>query len=327
MALFNQRTPLLALSAADATTVLQGYITALDQGTVDVSTLKKLATFCVAHPSVDAISPLSSSLSMPASPSPFISSALLLPSLKPELWTENRNFTRLFNALQKFLSSDKGEELLQYGLIVLWEMLEYLPLQLEGHEGEVFTILLTVRYSNTQQVFEATNALRDALTSRIEAVYGLTTLHAALVSFRASLVPPSCSEDTKASSYAFGLIALAKFALRLPAEVLEEELPRLKHSLVSALTDTTSLVVREAAAAAIIAAQVVLRDDAHLFALLDGLADDKKNLLTYLFDKHGVRGMAGSGGGVDRLEREMRRLDGRTGTPIRVAPGRSSKLS
>jgi len=148
------------------------------------------------------------------------------------------------------------------------------------------------------------------------------------VSFRASLVPPSFSEESKASSYAFGLIALAKFALRLPAEVLEEELPRLKHTLVSALTDTTSLVVREAAAAAIIAAQVVLRDDAHLFALLDGLADDKKNLLTYLFDKHGVRGMVGSGGSsVDRLEREMRRLDGRTGTPIRAAPGRSSKLS
>jgi CLIP-associating protein 1/2 len=44
---------------------------------------------------------------MPASPSPFISSAGILPSLKPELWTENRSFTRLFNALQKFLSPDK----------------------------------------------------------------------------------------------------------------------------------------------------------------------------------------------------------------------------
>ena len=170
----------------------------------------------------------------------------------------------------------------------------------------------------THQVFEATNTLRDALTSRVEAVYGLTTLHGALMSFRASPIPPSCSEENKASSYAFGLIALAKFALRLPAEVLEEELPRLKQTLVAALTDATSLVVREAAAAAIIAAQVVLRDDAHLFALLDGLADDKKNLLTYLFDKHGVRGATGSGG-VDRLEREMRRLDGRTGTPIRAA--------
>lgn len=172
-------------------------------------------------------------------------------------------------------------------------------------------------------MFEATNRLRDALAARVEAVYGLTTLHAALVSFRATPVPPSYSEEIKASSYAFGLIALAKFALRLPAEVLEDELPRLKHTLIAALTDATSLVVREAAAAAIIAAQVVLRDDAHLFALLDGLADDKKNLLTYLFDKHGVRGMASSGS-VDRLEREMRRLDGRTGTPIR-ASARSSE--
>lgn len=104
---FNQRNPHFALSTIDATTELQGYITALDQGTADVPTLKKLATFCVAHPSVDAISPLSSSLSMPASPSPFISSAGILPLLKPELWTENRSFSRLLDALQKFLSPDK----------------------------------------------------------------------------------------------------------------------------------------------------------------------------------------------------------------------------
>ena len=105
--MFNQRNPLFASNAIDAATELQGYTMALDQGTADVSTLKKLAMFCVAHPSVDAISPLSSSLSMPASPSPFISSAGILPSLKPELWTENRSFSRLFDALQKFLSPDK----------------------------------------------------------------------------------------------------------------------------------------------------------------------------------------------------------------------------
>lgn len=94
--------------------------------------------------------------------------------------------------------------------------------------------------------------------------------------------------------------------------------------------------MRESAAAVLISAQVVLRDETHLFALLDGLADEKKNLLTYLFDKHGARGQDenGSGvhspydghghgngvlpaGGVDRLEREMRRLDGRTSTPPR----------
>jgi CLIP-associating protein 1/2 len=84
-----------------------------------------------------------------------------------------------------------------------------------------------------------------------------------------------------------------------------------------ALNDASSLVVRESAASAIIAAQLVLRDETHLFALLDGLADDKKNLLTYLFDKHAVRA-AGDGPGMERLEREMRRLDGRTATPPRA---------
>jgi len=93
------------------------------------------------------------------------------------------------------------------------------------------------------------------------------------------------------------------------------------------LNDTTSLVVREAAAAAIISAQIVLRDETHLFTLLHGLADEKKNLLTYLFDKHGARGLGpmGVGGrrptttanGVEKLQKEMRRLDGRTSTPPR----------
>lgn len=73
-------------------------------------------------------------------------------------------------------------------------------------------------------------------------------------------------------------------------------------------------MIRESAAASIVAAQLVLRDETHLFALLDGLADDKKNLLTYLFDKHGSREQTSTNGssGVEKLEKEMYRLDTRT---------------
>ena len=81
--------------------------------------------------------------------------------------------------------------------------------------------------------------------------------------------------------------------------------------------------MREAAAASIIAAQLVLQDEAQVFALLDGLADDKKNLLTYLFDKHSVRNLnttsgtaAGASGGMEKLEKEMMRLDRRTSMPL-----------
>lgn len=80
---------------------------------------------------------------------------------------------------------------------------------------------------------QATNLFRDTLTSRIEPVYGLTTLHAALRSFKDAPLPPATTTEIRDSTYAFGLIALGKFFLRLPAEVLEEELPRLRSTLIS----------------------------------------------------------------------------------------------
>lgn len=92
---------------------------------------------------------------------------------------------------------------------------------------------------------------------------------------------------------------------------------------VQALNDTTTLVIREAAYAAIIASQLVLRDEAHLFALLDGLDDNKKNLLTYYFEKHGARELDFSSGctdavGMTRLESQMGRLDKIMNTPVKA---------
>jgi len=130
-------------------------------------------------------------------------------------------------------------------------------------------------------------------------------------------------------SYCFGLSALGKFIRRLPGEILEEELPRLKDTLILALTDTSSLLVRESAAAVIITAQLVLRDEAQLFLLLDGLPDDKKNLLTYLFERHDARNISPStsqgdttvGGnkdkGFEKLSKELSRLDRRMSAPTR----------
>lgn len=83
------------------------------------------------------------------------------------------------------------------------------------------------------------------------------------------------------------------------------------------MNDRSSLVVRESAAAAIISAQLVLKDETQLFALLDGLADDKKNLLTYLFDKHGARATGAGDAGIAKFQKEIRRLDTRTSTPSR----------
>ena len=83
------------------------------------------------------------------------------------------------------------------------------------------------------QVLEATNVLRDTLVNRIEPVFGLMTLHASLRAFQTEPLPEAFDMEVKSASYAFGLIALGKFILRLPAEVLEDELPRLKQTLIS----------------------------------------------------------------------------------------------
>ncbi|KAH9951783.1 clasp N terminal-domain-containing protein [Amylocystis lapponica] len=322
--LVADRTPLREQDIADCVRELQDHISALEQGLADVLVLKKLALLCsqTRVPADEPTSPLSPAFSVPLTPSPLIGSSGNSSSLASDIWSQNKNFDRLLSALLEFLDSKKNTDELEYGLIVLWEMLENQVPLLEGREADIFSTLLHIRYCAQTAVMQATNMFRDALTSRIGPVYGLTTLHASLRSFRGTPVPATSSAEVRDGTYAFGLIAMGKFILRLPAEVLEEELPRLRATLISALTDASSessLMVREAAAASIIAAQLVLRDETHLFALLDGLPDDKKNLLTYLFDKHGSRGAVETSGssGMEKLEKEMRRLDNRTSTPPR----------
>ncbi|EKM59683.1 uncharacterized protein PHACADRAFT_170270 [Phanerochaete carnosa HHB-10118-sp] len=330
MSLVNDDPGYRAGEHADRKEELRGYIAALERGPADVLVLQKLALFCRENPANEPISPISPDFSGgPLSPSPLFGSSHTLPGLKTDLWVQGKAFERLFAALVLCLDPTRSTSELEYGLIVLWEMLEHQAPLLEGREADIFALLLKVRSCGNATVLQATTNFRDVLASRIEPVYGLTTMHASLRAYRNPSAPSAADVEISNGTYAFGLIALGKFVLQLPKEVLEDELPRLRITLTSlvwqALTDTSSdssLVVREAAAASIIAAQLVLRDEAHLFALLDPLPEDKKNLLTYLFDKHGVRGSsrarAGLGAsGMDKLEREMRRLDGRTSTPLR----------
>jgi CLIP-associating protein 1/2 len=71
---------------------------------------------------------------------------------------------------------------------------------------------------------EATNALRDSMGTSTDPVYGLSTLHACLNESLKQASSPSSTIGT----YVFGLNGINKFVLRLPAQVLEEELPRIR---------------------------------------------------------------------------------------------------
>lgn len=311
-------TPLKGIEVEDRLQELHEYINALEQGDPDVRVLQKLSLVCTNNPvPPDSASPLSLGLGLPSATSPFLAVTRSLPPLIPDMWKKDKNFERLFDSLMKLLQPSKDGQLLEYALVVVWELINNQAVLLDGRESDLFAALFRVRYSNTAEVLEATKTIRDALAARVEPVYGLTTMHSSLRSF---LAEPASDPLVKAGSHAFGLIALGRFILRLPVEVLEEELPRLKQTFIAALNEVSTLVVREAAYAAIIAAQMVLRDEGHLFALLDGLDDNKKNLLTYYFEKHGARGLdfattSESNVGMTKLEGQMGRLDKLMNTP------------
>jgi CLIP-associating protein 1/2 len=78
-------------------------IAALEQGLADVLVLKKLALLCRQNPVNEPISPITPDFSDPASPSPFLGRTRTLPSLRQDLWHQDKTFERLFNVLVQYL--------------------------------------------------------------------------------------------------------------------------------------------------------------------------------------------------------------------------------
>ncbi|KAF8592524.1 hypothetical protein K439DRAFT_1400409 [Ramaria rubella] len=311
---------------------LEIYTAALDKGTADLSILRNLIVLCHRNPGNDALSPPISPIfskvehlaDMPVSPmsqSPRAShTADGLPVMLGDIWRSGERSDKLFGALCSFLRPEKDRELLEHGLFVLWEILPHL----DGRDTDILALLLRLRYAQDFNVDEGTLAIRDAqvelVNERNYTLYGLSTMDLCLKNFLAQPTPSFASQNAKLRAHAFGLITMAKFIIRLPADILEEELPKIKLSLTNAYLNAEAMV-RQAATTAITAAQVILQDEAHLFALLEPLPDDKKNLLTYFFEKSNARGAVERVGespgisGIERLSKEMDRLDQRISTP------------
>lgn len=74
----------------------------------------------------------------------------------------------------------------------------------------------------------------------MDAVFGLTTIHGSLRAFLSEPIPASADSEVRETTLAFGLMALGKFILRLPAEIVEDELPRLKETIINVRSHTTT---------------------------------------------------------------------------------------
>lgn len=83
------------------------------------------------------------------------------------------------------------------------------------------------------QDLQGTNAIRDALTAAVEPVFGLATASGCLVTFLDEAPPSPELEAVRANSWAYALVGIAKIMMRLPPDILEEEIPRIKGTLTT----------------------------------------------------------------------------------------------
>lgn len=150
---------------------LKRFITALADESADITILKKLALLSMENPVQEDLSEMSAAFSFPATPSP-LNLQFKRGALKTTIWDEEKLFDRLFNALMQYLTYQKvslefnvelftltsilqSEDLLEYGLIALWEILDNQASLVEGREADVFNHLLQIRYCNKSNVRSA----------------------------------------------------------------------------------------------------------------------------------------------------------------------------
>lgn len=313
----------LDLKSTPLSVELRKNIDSLADGTADDIVLRRLAVICSENGhsnAADAASGQASPVYAPSSPTNVNGGSIARPLTSPgDIWMGGKVFDKLFDALTAFLTHDKPAEILDLGLAVLWEMLRHQWEYVTEHQAELWTFLIRLRYANIEQVLQGTNAIRDALTAAVEPVFGLATASGCLLTFLDEAPPSPELEVVRANSWAYALVGIAKIMMRLPPDILEEEIPRIRGTLTTAICYEQSALVRGAATVAIAACQMVLRDETHLFTLLGNLPNEKKNLLTYYFNRTGSRGPAGSNVEAGKVDEELRKIDRGTMLPPRAA--------
>ncbi|CAE7123154.1 unnamed protein product [Rhizoctonia solani] len=311
----------LDLKSTPLSVELRKNIDALTDKTADETVLRRLAVICSenGHSNATDVAGQASPVFVPSSPTNANGSSIARPLISPaDIWLGGKTFDKLFDALTTFLTYDKPAEILDLGLAVIWEMLRHQWEYVTEHQEELWAFLIRLRYANSEQVLQGTNAIRDALTTAVEPIFGLATTNGCLHSFLEEDPPSAELEPVRANSWAYGLVGMAKIMMRLPADILEEEIPRVRGTLTTAICYEQSSLVRGAATVAIAACQMVLRDETHLFTLLGNLPNEKKNLLMYYFNRTGSRGPAGGSVEAGKVDEELRKIDRGTTLPPRT---------
>jgi CLIP-associating protein 1/2 len=69
-----------------------------------------------------------------------------------KVWTEGRLFGRVFDGLLSYLRPERDAELLEHGLVLLWELVQHQWSLMEGQEAVLLDCLFTLRSSKNTTV-------------------------------------------------------------------------------------------------------------------------------------------------------------------------------
>lgn len=69
-----------------------------------------------------------------------------------KVWTEGRLFGRILDGLLSYLRPERDAELLEHGLVLLWELVQHQWSLMEGQEAVLLDCLFTLRSSKNTTV-------------------------------------------------------------------------------------------------------------------------------------------------------------------------------
>jgi CLIP-associating protein 1/2 len=101
-------------------------VVALQSGTPELRNLQKLTLFSTSHP--------------------------LTAGEDDSVWTTGRLFARVFEGLVVYLRPEREIDLLEHGLVLLWELVQHQWTLIEGHEAVLVDCLFTLRSSKNATV-------------------------------------------------------------------------------------------------------------------------------------------------------------------------------
>ncbi|WVQ71295.1 hypothetical protein IAR50_000822 [Cryptococcus sp. DSM 104548] len=300
--LMDKASPLKPTAPSPASAIAPD-LQSLSSGNIELRNLQKLALFSSSHP-VRAD---------PEEDEDLLGLERDAITAERKIWEDEALFERLLDSLLMFLRPEKNKELLEQGLVVLWEVVQH-QWCLVDDMGKLCQTLFRLRASRDAVILESTNALISLLVQISDPMLLLLNLCSSLDKFlaehpAASPSPPQSDgqdplttalsqlslgpekeipeERTRNSGYLFGLTSVGMCVLRLSAPVVVSEGPRLGR-IVMAATSNPSSIIRQAAQSLLLSIQCILRNSNKTLSLVPSLTKGQKDLAIYYMAQNGI---------------------------------------